>query len=82
MSAITYDYDVIVVGAGNTALLTALKAHETGAKVLVLEISPKEARGGNAYFTTGIYRIVHNGIWSLIWHLSCGNLKMMISCWA
>lgn len=62
MTEMTYDYDTIVVGAGNTALLTALKAHESGAKVLVLEISPKENRGGNAYFTTGIYRIVHNGL--------------------
>lgn len=58
----SYDYDVIVVGAGNTALLTALRAHDEGARVLVLEIAPKEKRGGNAYFTTGIYRIVHNGI--------------------
>jgi len=56
------DYDVIVVGAGNTALLAALKAREEGAKVLVLEIAPKANRGGNAYFTTGIYRIVHNGL--------------------
>ena len=62
MSTPSYDYDVIVVGAGNTALLTALRAQEHGAKVLVLEIAPKEKRGGNAYFTTGIYRIVHNGI--------------------
>jgi tricarballylate dehydrogenase len=62
MSKVSHDYDVIVVGAGNTALLTALKAHEHGARVLVLEIAPKENRGGNAYYTTGIYRIVHNGI--------------------
>lgn len=62
MSDKSTDYDVIVVGAGNTALLTALRAHEFGARVLVLEIAPKEKRGGNAYFTTGIYRIVHNGI--------------------
>jgi tricarballylate dehydrogenase len=62
MSNIAYDYDVIVIGAGNTALLTALRAHDHGAKVLVLEIAPKEKRGGNAYFTTGIYRVVHNGI--------------------
>ena len=62
MNEYAYDYDVIVVGAGNTALLTALKSHEQGAKVLVLEIAPKEKRGGNAYYTTGIYRIVHNGI--------------------
>jgi tricarballylate dehydrogenase len=62
MDTVSPDYDVIVVGAGNTALLTALRAHEHGARVLVLEIAPKEKRGGNAYFTTGIYRIVHNGI--------------------
>jgi len=62
MNKVSYGYDVIVVGAGNTALLTALRAHEHGARVLVLEIAPKEKRGGNAYFTTGIYRIVHNGI--------------------
>lgn len=62
MVQLKFDYDVIVVGAGNTALLTALRAHEHGARVLVLEIAPKEKRGGNAYFTTGIYRIVHNGI--------------------
>ncbi|MBN2059482.1 MAG: FAD-dependent tricarballylate dehydrogenase TcuA [Deltaproteobacteria bacterium] len=62
MSEFASDYDVIVVGAGNTALLTALRAHEFGARVLVLEIAPKGKRGGNAYYTTGIYRIVHNGI--------------------
>ena len=62
MNKVSYGYDVIVVGAGNTALLTALRAHEHGARVLVLEIASKEKRGGNAYFTTGIYRIVHNGI--------------------
>jgi tricarballylate dehydrogenase len=62
MNKTAYDYDVIIVGAGNTALLTALRAQENGARVLVLEIAPKEKRGGNAYFTTGIYRIVHNGI--------------------
>ena len=56
------NYDVIVVGAGNTALLTALRAHEAGAKVLVLEKATKADRGGNGYFTTGNYRIVQNGI--------------------
>jgi len=55
-------YDVIIIGGGNTALLTALQANEAGAKVLVLEKAPKQYRGGNGYFTTGIYRIVHNGI--------------------
>lgn len=55
-------YDVIVVGGGNTGLVTALRAHEAGAKVLVLEKAPKAFRGGNGYFTTGIYRVVQNGI--------------------
>ena len=28
---------------------------------MVLEKAPKELRGGNGYFTAGLYRIVHNG---------------------
>jgi tricarballylate dehydrogenase len=55
-------YDVVVVGGGNTGLFTALRVHETGAKVLVLEKGLKQFRGGNGYFTTGIYRIVLNGM--------------------
>ena len=58
----TDSYDAIVVGGGNTALLTALRAHEAGAKVLILEKALKQFRGGNGYFTTGIYRTAHNGI--------------------
>jgi tricarballylate dehydrogenase len=49
-------YDVIVVGAGNAALLAALAAHETGAKVLVIEKAPRELRGGNSYFTGAGFR--------------------------
>ena len=49
-------YDVVVVGAGNAALLAALAAHETGAKVLVLEKAPRERRGGNSYFTGAGFR--------------------------
>lgn len=56
------EYDVIVIGGGNTALLTAMRARQFGAKVLILEKAPKALRGGNGYFTTGIYRIVYNGI--------------------
>ncbi len=51
------DYDVIVAGAGNAAIVAALAAHEKGAKVLVLEKAPPEWRGGNTYFTTGSFRI-------------------------
>src|SRR5215831_1592486 len=53
---INQEYDVIVVGAGNAALLAALAAHETGASVLVIEKAPRELRGGNSYFTGGGFR--------------------------
>jgi tricarballylate dehydrogenase len=52
-------YDVIVVGAGNAATVAALAAHENGAKVLVLEKAPPEWRGGNSYFTTGVFRVAY-----------------------
>jgi tricarballylate dehydrogenase len=51
------DYDVIVAGAGNAALVSALAAHEKGARVLVLEKAPPEWRGGNTYFTTAAFRV-------------------------
>src|SRR3954449_7398283 len=41
------DLDVIVVGAGNAATCAALSAQENGGRVLMLEIAPEEARGGN-----------------------------------
>ncbi|MQB02120.1 MAG: FAD-dependent oxidoreductase [Actinobacteria bacterium] len=55
------DYDVIVVGAGNAALVSALTAHEAGARVLVLEAAPKKERGGNSRFAGAIFRFVHDG---------------------
>jgi tricarballylate dehydrogenase len=54
--------DVVVVGAGNAALTAALAAHEAGARVLVLEASPKELRGGNSRFSGGIFRFAHGGL--------------------
>ena len=51
------DYDVIVVGAGNAALAAAVSAHETGAKVLVLEKAPREMRGGNTHWAGAVLRI-------------------------
>src|ERR1700680_327230 len=55
------DLDVIVVGAGNAATCTALSARENGARVLMLEIAPEEARGGNSAFTGGAFRVVYHG---------------------
>lgn len=48
--------DVVVVGAGNAALVAALSAHEAGAKVIVVEAAPIEERGGNSVFTGGYFR--------------------------
>src|ERR1700751_323152 len=54
-------FDVIVVGAGNAAACAALSARETGAEVLMLEIAPEEARGGNSCFPGGAFRVVYHG---------------------
>src|SRR5258708_6386668 len=55
------DLDVIVVGAGNAAACAALSAQENGARVLMLEIAPEEARAGNSAFTGGASRSVYHG---------------------
>ena len=54
--------DVIIVGAGNAALVAALSAHESGARVIVLEAASKELRGGNSRFSGGIFRFAHDGM--------------------
>jgi tricarballylate dehydrogenase len=52
-----YDYDVIVIGAGNAALSAAVSAKENGAdKVLVLEKAPRAMRGGNTHWSGGVLR--------------------------
>ena len=55
-------YDVVVVGAGNSALCAALAAKEEGARTLVLEKAPEHLSGGNSYFTGGLFRFAYNGI--------------------
>lgn len=57
---------VIVVGAGNAALVAALAAREQGADVLVLEAANKEERGGNSRFSGAIFRFAHDGIDSIL----------------
>jgi tricarballylate dehydrogenase len=52
----------VVVGAGNAGLCAALSASEQGARVLILERAPFEARGGNSYFTGGLVRFPYRGM--------------------
>lgn len=53
---------MIVVGAGNAALVAALSAADQGASVVVLEAAPMRTRGGNSRFSGGIFRIAHDGM--------------------
>ncbi|MDP6666423.1 MAG: FAD-dependent tricarballylate dehydrogenase TcuA [Dehalococcoidia bacterium] len=55
-------FDVVVVGAGNAALCAALAAREKGASVLVLEKAAEHARGGNSYFSGGLFRFPFTGL--------------------
>src|SRR5690606_38205384 len=54
--------DVLVVGAGNAALCSAISAHEQGASVLIIEAAPLEERGGNSFFTGGAFRFAYDGV--------------------
>ncbi|MBI4331715.1 MAG: FAD-dependent tricarballylate dehydrogenase TcuA [Chloroflexi bacterium] len=56
------DFDVIVVGAGNAALCSAISAHNEGAKVLILEKAPRERRSGNCCFAGGGMAFWHKGL--------------------
>ena len=58
--------DVLVVGAGNAALCTAISASEHGARVLMLEAAPFEERGGNSHFTGGAFRFAYRGVEDLL----------------
>jgi tricarballylate dehydrogenase len=51
--------DVLVIGGGNAALCAALMAAEAGAKVTLLEASPREWRGGNSSHTRNL-RCMHD----------------------
>ena len=64
--AITGEYDVVVVGAGNAGMCAALAARENGARVLVLEAAPFDERGGNSRYTAGALRFVYNGVDDLL----------------
>jgi tricarballylate dehydrogenase len=52
-------WDVVVIGGGNAALVSAMSAREMGASVLVLERADPTFRGGNSRHTRNI-RCVHD----------------------
>ena|SRR5437762_347683 len=53
--------DVVVVGCGAAGLTTALAALQNGAKVIVLERSIVEDRGGNTRWTEALLRMMPDG---------------------
>ena len=56
---LSYNPDVVIVGAGNAALCAAISAREKGAKVLICEAAPETEKGGNSHFTGGAFRFVY-----------------------
>ena len=52
-------WDVVVIGGGNAALVSALCATDAGARVLLLERAPAVYRGGNSRHTRNI-RCAHD----------------------
>jgi tricarballylate dehydrogenase len=62
----TLKYDVVIVGAGNAALCSALAAKDQGAEVLIIEKAPQPHQGGNCPYTGGGFRFVHNGLNDLL----------------
>lgn len=65
-------WDVVVVGAGNAALVAAIAAAEGGARVLVLERAIEALRGGNTRHTRNI-RCVHSDyLFEELWGDLCG----------
>lgn len=66
-------YDVIVVGGGNAAAACAMSAFENGARVLMLEASPKSERGGNSRYSGAVFRyVIESSLQSL--HLAHSTL--------
>jgi tricarballylate dehydrogenase len=79
-SLLSQSWDVVVIGGGNAALVSALNARDQGARVLMLERAPVVFRGGNSRHTRNV-RCVHNdsdaystGVYSFeeVWKDLCG----------
>ena len=56
-----FNCDVVVVGCGAAGLTAALAASQNGAKVIVLERSTVEDRGGNTRWTEALLRMTPGG---------------------
>ena len=78
-------YDILIIGGGNAALCAAMTAGRDGRKILILEVAPKEFRGGNSRHTrnlrylhdagneylTGPYR--EDEFWDDLWQVTEGS---------
>ncbi len=49
--------EVLVVGGGNSGLVTAIEAQNQGAKVILIEKGPKKTRGGNSRLSNAYFRV-------------------------
>lgn len=58
----TFEFDVVVIGAGNAALCAALAAKESPVRVAVLERAPQDEDGGNSRYTAGAIRFAYRGV--------------------
>ncbi len=52
-----HECDILVVGCGVAGLSAALTAKQAGARVMILECSPKAVRGGNSRYTEAYLRL-------------------------
>src|SRR5678816_3816824 len=64
--AVFDEVDVVEVGTGNAASCAALAASEGGAKVVMIDAAPYEARGGNTAYAGGNMRIAFDGVDDLL----------------
>jgi len=71
----TITCDVLVIGGGNSGLVSAIEAYNAGANVLLIEKGPKKTRGGNSRLSGGLFRIAYpNGTKDFEPLLEGGNL--------
>ena len=80
MSDLEVGYDVVVVGAGNAGLASALSAAEHGAKVALLEKASEPMRGGNTYFTRGFrfsWESLEDDIMPLVPNITESEIKQL-----